>query len=152
MNREDRKWKPLHLAIASIGIIVLIAVFLLTFPPPHVIASEKDFAAAKEKLDPEKVRYWAFEMIALHPPEGSSVDIPTNEIPAEIRIAFERSPGATVTTYNELKIVELHFGGGFAHWFIAVGPTNYSVPIVPGNGWVTKKWVPGIYFMREGNR
>ena len=141
-----KRRKPSRVLMALIGAIVLGLVFFIALPFWLVHArSEKDFQTARTKLDPERLREWALAMAVRYPPKEAWADIPKEEVPTEIKTAFEKPPDAIVSARN--GGVELRFGGGFAHWFIAIGPTNSSWP--SGGHFRTEEWVPGIYFVRE---
>jgi hypothetical protein len=110
------------------------------------IRSERDFSDAKEKLNPEELRDWAVKMTERYPPTSSIIEIPREEVPLNVRNAFQKPPWA-FTSQRGIPVVQLEFGGGFSHWFIAIGPTNFEW--ATGGYFQSKKWVPGIYFVRE---
>jgi hypothetical protein len=141
--------------IFSAAIIVMIAaVFFLIIwvwitPPKVVVEADAGFKRAKQTIDPEQLRAWALESIKRWPSTNGAHAIPESDIPKYIRNLYSYSPeDATVIG----DTVTIFWGGGFFHWVIEVGPTNYVRSTDDSPSYQTIEWTRGIYYSHEGNR
>ena len=113
-----------------------------------IVEADAGFRKATNTIDPETLRTWALQEIQNHSNTNGSVSISTSEIPAPIKNLYSIPPedaesdGSTVTIY---------WGGGFFHWVIEIGSTNFSEPFNSGNSDYPYnfEWVKGIYYSRE---
>jgi len=65
-----------------------------------------------------------------------------------LRISSEQQPRTWAGCSDSgVKYLELMYGGGFGHWGLVVGPTNFIFN--PTSDLYVLGWVPGIYFWRE---
>ena len=102
------------------------------------------FRKAKNTINPEQLRTWALESIE----RRTNLHEVYKSMPDNIRNLYEEPPDVSV---NESCVV-LMWGGGFFHWEIDIGPTNYTETTGVENIHTTVEWVPGIYYSREDTR
>ncbi|HSY20330.1 MAG TPA: hypothetical protein VK815_18445 [Candidatus Acidoferrales bacterium] len=155
MNQEPPKKSGAQLILkifAAAVIIVMAAVSSLAawlyFSTPKIVAdADAGFRKAKQTIDPEKLRAWALESITRWPDTNGSQKIPDSEIPEYLHNLYPTPPEDAFVTGG---VVSVFWGGGFFHWVIEVGPTNY----VSGerSEYQTVEWTNGIYYSHEGNR
>jgi hypothetical protein len=115
-----------------------------------VVVKEADegFKKAKATIDPEKLRAWALEEISKK--QSTNTNPPDSEIPIYIRNLYADPPE---TFEVDTSTVTIYWGGGFFHWMIDIGDTNYTETTgVVENHFTTVEWVPGIYYTREDSR
>jgi|ERR1017187_579715 hypothetical protein len=164
-NYGARKLRKLLLWI--IATIFLLAVILVTFRVGTYVwifyqagkgadfvlkEADEGFKKAKTTIDPEKLRAWALEEIQEHSATNKA-NIPISEIPSYIQELFsDPVEDAGVYKYSDETNVQICWGGGFFHWMIDIGPTNYTETTGVTNNFTTVEWVPGIYYSREDTR
>jgi hypothetical protein len=125
-------------------------VFEISIGP--VVMADSGFKRARKTINPEELRSWAFEAIRKFPAtNGFSKEIPGSEIPASIKNLYSIPlQGAWVNPKSNERAgcVMIIWGGGFFHWGIDIGPTNFVSPI---NEEYPKAFrlSPGIYYRRE---
>jgi hypothetical protein len=100
---------------------ILAFCFCFVFITPFNIAYKADagFRRAKGKIDPRQLQVWATEAAVLRNSSG------------------------------ETPYVKIIWGGGFFHWFFAIGPTNFSIS-TNNTFYKTTEWTQGVYYSREG--
>jgi hypothetical protein len=81
---------------------------------------------------------------------------PQSKIPDYIKNFYSIPPEDILVipkTSNKEATVLIFWGGGFFHWTLEVGDTNFSLPFNSGNPEYPYnfEWVPGIYYTREAN-
>ena len=102
------------------------------------------FSRAKNEINPEQLRVWALECIE----SRNNLHEVYKSMPESIRNLYAESPDVSV----DKSCVSLSWGGGFFHWYINIGTTNYTELTGAHNNYTTAKWVPGIYYGREDMR
>jgi hypothetical protein len=166
-NIGARKLRKLFLWIIAIGF--LLTVSLVTFIVGTYVwifyqagkeadfvlkVADEGFKKAKATIDPEKLRAWALEEISKRN-TNTNFFMSNSEIPANIVNLYSDSPeDVSVNKYNDpnQSYVEICWGGGFFHWMIDIGSTNYIETTGATNTYTTVEWVPGIYYSREDTR
>jgi hypothetical protein len=123
---------------------------------PHGIIRTADagFRKAKQTINPEDLRAWALESLKHWSNTNDEISrIPRSEIPTYIRDLYS-DPAEAVVFQGEnypVSSITILWGGGFFHWAIQIGPTNFvrqPNPVYPR----VFMWVPGIYYTREGDQ
>jgi hypothetical protein len=155
-------WKLGKSLLWIICITFLIAVSFVTFKvgtyiwifyqvgiDEHSAVEEADdgFKKARATIDPEKLRAWALEELSKK--RITNTNPPDSEIPIYIHNLYADPPG-DFTVDNDT--VTIYWGGGFFHWMIDIGSTNYTESTGATNDYTTVEWVPGIYYSREDTR
>jgi hypothetical protein len=112
----------------------------------HQAVNEADegFRKAKTTINPETLRVWALASIE-HRTNWNEV---YSSMPDYIRNLYADPPDVSI----DGSCVVLMWGGGFFHWEIDIGPTNYVETTGVENIYTTVEWVPGIYYSREDTR
>ena len=124
----------------------------LSATPDDVRRADKGFRKIKETINPEQLRAWALEEIQEHSATNEA-NIPISEIPSYIQELFsDPVEDAGVYKYTDETNVQICWGGGFFHWMVDIGPTNYTETTGVTNNFTTVEWVPGIYYSREDTR
>jgi hypothetical protein len=123
--------------------------YWLSIPPKEVVQADEGFKKAKATIDPEKLRAWALEEILKQQSAKTNFFIPNLEIPTYIRNLYSYAPDDIEINGNTITI---WWGGGFFHWMIDIGPTNFVETTGAENIYTTVEWVPGIYYSREDTR
>jgi len=136
---------------------ILAFCFCFVFTTPFNIAYKADagFKRAKRNIDPRQLQTWAIQEISKHPFTNDNQilrDIPQSEIPSQMQNLYSYPPEAAVlrNDSDEIPYVKIIWGGGFFHWFFAVGPTNFSVS-TNNTFYKTTEWTQGVYYSREGH-
>ena len=146
-------WTWIILALVLSAPILLVGSFLAG---PLMIIHEADagFRKAKKTIDPERLRSWALDSIKWHSgTNGFSENLPISKIPDYITNLYSIPPEdawITPKTADHEASVGIIWGGGFFHWGLFVGPTNYLM--YPDGNHQIAEWVSGIYYMHEGGR
>ncbi|NOS70437.1 MAG: hypothetical protein HOP33_10955 [Verrucomicrobia bacterium] len=150
---KTRKRFPWVKALALVLCVPVL--FIGNFVAASLIAIHKadsGFRKAKQTIRPEEIRAWALEAIKNYPAtNGYSITIPKSEIPSYLKNLYTTSPeNAWVSpkTGDSEGCVMIMWGGGFFHWGMNIGPTNF-VPRT--NHQYPKAFMlsPGIYYLRE---
>jgi len=159
--------KPKNLLLWIVALIILIFVTFVTYKvgtyvwlfhnamiAADQVLNEADggFKKARETINPEQLRAWALQEIQKHSVTNEA-NIPNSEIPSYIQKLFlEPVEDAGVYKYADETNVTICWGGGFFHWKIDIGPTNFTETTGVTNDFTTVEWVPGIYYSREDTR
>ncbi len=121
-------------------------------PPDIVVKADAGFKRAKQTIDPEQLRTWALEAVRRWPSTNDLgfQTIPDSEIPHYIQNLYSYPPEDASVSGNTVSIF---WGGGFFHWVIQIGNTNYSEPFNSGNPEYPYnfEWTNGIYYTREAS-
>jgi hypothetical protein len=137
---------------AIIGVAAAVAALLCYwwFVPPKIVAeADAGFKRAKLTINPEELRAWALESIKRWPATNGFQTIPESEVPKYIQNLYSYPPeDATIAG----DTVTIFWGGGFFHWVIEVGSTNYVRSMDKSSGYQTAEWTNGIYYSHEGHR
>lgn len=150
-NQGPQK-RPISLFGALMIWAVVVVGLLSIFPGRFILAAantiyqaDEGFKRARRTIDPEELRRWALQEIAKH---SSNHEIPASEIPGYIANLYSRRPEEAVRGQSTVAIV---WGGGFFHWVIEIGDTNFSRPFVSDNPeyFYNFEWTNGIYYTRE---
>jgi hypothetical protein len=145
---------------AAIIVVVAAANVLILWwwftPPKFVVEADAGFKKAKTTIDREKLRAWALTTIEKYRSTNNEdiiTDIPNSEIPNYIQNLYALRPeSAFITrTGDNQSYVAIMWGGGFFHWGLEVGNTNFSLPLNSNNPEYPFdfEWIPGIYYTRE---
>jgi hypothetical protein len=141
--------------IAAIFLIIFAAIICLFLyfwfvPPKFLVDADEGFKKAKATIDPEPLRAWALAEIKIHYAAKSPEKIRDIEIPKSIRSLYSEPPENFEV---ETNCVTIFWGGGFFHWMIDVGDTNFSEPYRNDNPEVPYnfEWTNGVYYSREAN-
>jgi len=159
--------KPKKLLLWIVALVILIFAIFVTYEVGTYVwlfysatiaadqaLTEADggFKKARETINPEQLRAWALQEIQQHSVTNEA-NIPVSEIPSYIQILFlEPAEDAGVYKYADETNVTICWGGGFFHWMIDIGPTNFTETTGVTNDFTTVEWVPGIYYSREDTR
>jgi hypothetical protein len=144
-------------AVTIVAIIVAVSSLILWWwftSPKVVVEADEGFKKAEATIDPEKLRAWALEEISKQS-TNANVFMSNSEIPTNIANLYSDSPeDVSVKKYDDpnQSYVEICWGGGFFHWMIDIGSTNYTETTGAANDYTTVEWVPGIYYTREDTR
>jgi hypothetical protein len=141
---------PVLLLVINLGYFIFISPFRV------VHEADTGFRKAKNIINPEQLRAWALAEIPKHPQLTNDVipQISNSEIPSNIQKLYAALPeDAVIQKYGDQKYVQISWGGGFFHWALLVGDTNFSLPFNSANHEYPYnfEWVPGIYYTRECN-
>jgi hypothetical protein len=157
---QSTKKRPITLFRALMIWVVLLGGLLLIVPVTFIWASvtiiyraDEGFKRAQRTINPEELRSWAFQEIKKRG-RSNNPDIPRSEIPNYIRNLYPGGPESAVAISGrdgQQPRVVIFWGGGFFHWVMDVGDTNYSKPYVNENldYRYNFKWTNGIYYSRE---
>ena len=125
----------------------LTVLFVILYFSPRAHA-HRIFKRVQTTIDPERLRTWA-EQEAKHPERSplSAEDIPEGlakleAYPPTVNIGSAQNS-------RDKPFVVLMWGGGFFHWGMFIGSTNYLLEPNP-QAFHDVKWVDGIYFRHEG--
>jgi hypothetical protein len=136
-------------------LVVLIFLALLFSAPSRAVrTADAGFEKAKKTINPEELRAWALESVKhWAKTNGESSILPRSEIPEYIRNLYPYPPEDVEITGGEQAQVAIMWGGGFFHWGLFIGDTNFSLPFNSRNMEYPYnfKWVNGIYYTREAN-
>jgi hypothetical protein len=159
-NSGARKIQKLLLWAMAIAFLLAASVFTCTVgtyvwifyqagKEANLVLKEADdgFKKAKATIDPEKLRAWALEEISKK--QSTHTNPPNSEIPIYIQNLYVDPPEDMVVDENTVTI---YWGGGFFHWMLEIGSTNFSETTGATNHFTTVEWVPGIYYSREDTR
>jgi hypothetical protein len=159
-NSGTRKFKKLLFWIVAItflltaGLVTCVVgycgwIFYQVGKAEHSVVKKADdgFKKARTTIDPERLRAWALEEISKK--QKTNTNPPDSEIPIYIRNLYPDPP----EDYSvDTDTVTIYWGGGFFHWMIDIGSTNYTQTTGAANDHTTVEWVPGIYYSREDTR
>jgi hypothetical protein len=130
-------------------IIAVIAGFFLLFLLGPPIAMHRHahsfFGSVKRDVDPEELRKWAAKLAAITP---TSRVTNSSELPVPLRDSEFENGWIREASQNDSWCMTLIYGGGFFHYGIEIGPTNFLDSSSPQ--FTVIQWVPGIYFRHEG--
>jgi hypothetical protein len=140
-------------AVVVVGLLAVFLGGLFLEAAMTVHHADEGFKRARRTINPEELRRWAFQEINKHGGAKNS-DIPRSEIPDYIqRLYSERPEVATaVKAPGQPSRVVIFWGGGFFHWVIDIGETNYSKPyVIENSDYCNFEWTNGIYYSREAD-
>ena len=150
--------RPISLFRALTIWAVLLGGLLMIFPgsfiwevAKKIYQADEGFKRAQRTIDPEELRKWAFQEIEKRG-DTDNPDIPGSEIPSYIRNLYAGGPeDAKALADGDQSRVVIFWGGGFFHWVMEIGDTNYSKPYVSENSEYPHnyQWTNGIYYSRE---
>jgi hypothetical protein len=148
--------KKICFSIAVI-LVALLVIFVLS-PTGMIMVSaymtifhaDEGFKRAQRTINPEELRSWALQTFKEHSGTNNP-EIPIAEIPSSIRNLYSGGPEDAVISQNGGVII--FWGGGFFHWVLEIGDTNFSEPFNSGNEEYPYnfKWTNGIYYSREAD-
>ena len=140
------------LACIPLGYILYFGVAIYEGSSHVLHEADGGFKKAKSSVNPEQLRAWALSEISRHSEtntDGSGHDI-SSEIPDYMQRLYPDLPeDATVYPDHDQPYVDICWGGGFFHWTIDIGSTNFTETTGATNEYTTAEWVPGIYYSRE---
>lgn len=119
-----------------------------------IYRADEGFKRARRTIDPEELRRWAFQEIKKRE-DADNPEIPGPEIPDYIRNLYPGGPESAEAISgrdgSQPRVV-IFWGGGFFHWVIEIGNTNYFKPYVSENPEYPHnyQWTNGIYYSHEG--
>lgn len=136
-----------------LGCLLAVPGFIFVQCTAIIYRADEGFKRAQRTINPEELRSWAFQEIRKRG-DTDNPDIPRSEIPSYIRDLYPGGPESAVAISGrggQQPRVVIFWGGGFFHWVIEIGDTNYSKPYVNE---ITDyrynfKWTNGIYYSRE---
>jgi len=134
-------------AAIAIGIIGL----ALYFNPLALIhrRSHRFFTKVEQSINPEELRSWAAELVNK---QAFGTKPKVSELPSNLLKLSAQPPSVSICSTNarsDQPYLMLIYGGGFYHWGIDIGPTNFVRANDPA--FTTIKWASGIYFRHEGS-
>ncbi len=136
-------------------ITIFAAVFSLVIwwwltPPQIVVEADAGFKKAKQTIDSEQLRAWALKLIREWPETNGPQRIPESEIPPYIQNLYSYPPEDVSVLDNKVVIF---LGGGFFHWVIEIGSTNFFKPFKNNYSeyQYNFEWTRGIYYTREAS-
>ena len=109
--------------------------------------ADDGFKKARVTIDPEKLRAWALEDISKK--QNTNTNRSDSKIPIYIQNLYSDPPEDFTVNTN---CVTIYWGGGFFHWMIDIGSTNFVEATGIHDISTTIEWVPGIYYSRENIR
>src|ERR1700691_255286 len=102
--------------------------YWISIPPREVVEADAGFKKAEKTTNPEQLRAWALEEIQKHSVTNEA-NLPNSEIPNYIQnlysIPIEDFSVYPKTSKSEGSVI-IFWGGGFFHWTIEIGSTNYT--------------------------
>jgi hypothetical protein len=151
--------RPISLFWALAIWAVLLGGLLSVFPGRIILQvastiyrADEGFKHARRTINPEELRQWALQEVGKRSGTNDDPTIPASEIPVYIQKLYSRRPEeARVGGSEGQPIVFIIWGGGFFHWGINIGDTNFSEPYVNENSEYRYnfEWTNGIYYSRE---
>ncbi len=143
------------IAKTTLIIFAIILGILIIFPGSIMLEcfttiyrADEGFKRAQKTINPEELRKWALQAFKEHSGTNNP-EIPVSEIPKDIQSLYSGGPENAVISQNPGVVI--FWGGGFFHWVIQIGDTNYSKPYI--NQYSEYKynfeWTNGIYYSRE---
>ncbi len=151
-STSQYSWVILVLVLCA---VVIYFGFWATTPFNIAFKADAGFRRAKKNIDPKQLQVWAIQEISKHPLTNDTQwlrDIPESEIPSQMQNLYSVRPAAAVLRNDsgEIPYVKIIWGGGFFHWFFAIGPTNFSIS-TNGTFYKTIEWTQGVYYLRQGH-
>jgi hypothetical protein len=149
--KAQLSWRRIGLvAIITLAAVAALIGFALYFNPITSThrSSHQFFSSVESKINPEELRIWAANLASRH---GFGSKPTVSELPDDFAELSSQLPSILICSTNvsnEQPHVMLIYGGGFYHWGIDIGPTNFIRQNNPA--FTTIQWVPGIYFRHEG--
>ena len=111
-------------------------------PFKTIYQADEGFKKAKKTINPEDLRSWALEEIKN---AGTNTFIPEPKVPKYLQNLYSDPPEFAEVDGNTIAIV---WGGGFFHWRINIGSTNF-VSATDEDYPTVFMWRPVIYYTRE---
>ena len=116
-----------------------------------IYRADEGFRRAQRTINPEELRKWAFQEIKKRGGTEND-DIPRSEFPDYIQKLYPGGPeSASALADGDQSRVVIFWGGGFFHWVMEIGDTNYSKPFDSENPEYPHnyQWTNGIYYSHE---
>jgi len=151
---ESASTGPKIVTTILIIFVIVLGLFLIFFGSiifegfTTIYQADEGFKRAQKTINPEELRRWALQTFKEHSGTNNP-EIPVSEIPKNIQNLYSGGPESAVISQNPGVII--FWGGGFFHWVIQIGDTNFSKPYI--NQYSDYKynfeWTNGIYYSRE---
>jgi hypothetical protein len=155
-SKKPFPWTWIILAAVLCVPVIFIGSFA-AIPLITIYQADEGFRKAKKSIDPEQLRAWALESIKSYSgTNGYSEDISQSKIPDYIKNLYSTPPEQAWVNPKTSKsegCVMIMWGGGFFHWGLNIGNTNFSEPFNSQNQEYPYnfEWVSGIYYTRESS-
>ena len=145
-------WKFIFWAL-PLAVIIIFPGSFLWVPAVTIYRADEGFKHARKTINPEELRQWALQEITKRSGTNGDSTIPASEIPDYILKLYSKRPeDAMVGGSDGQHIVFIIWGGGFFHWGINIGDTNFSEPHANEDSeYRDFEWTRGIYYSREAN-
>jgi hypothetical protein len=156
-RRSERRPKilfwPLLILAVVMGLIIVVSGSVFWAPAMVLFQADEGFKHARKTVNAEELRQWALQETSKRS-QTDDPHIPAAEIPDSIRKLYSSPPEEALANPEYAGTpahVVIFWGGGFFHWVIEIGDTNYSRPYLSGNGEYPYnfEWTNGIYYSRE---
>jgi hypothetical protein len=144
---------PVVILVVVMGLIIVVSGSVFFGPGMVLFQADEGFKHARKTVNAEELRQWALEEISKHAGTDES-RVPASEIPHFVKSLYSSPPNEVLVIPArppDPSYVIVAWGGGFFHWLIRIGDTNYSEPYLSGNGEYpySFEWTNGIYYTRE---
>ncbi len=150
-KRPKHFYRTLIILAVILGILIVFPGSIFLEPALTIYQADEGFKRARRTINPEELRQWAFREISKR--SGTNDPrIPRSEIPNSIRELYSGGPEEAMVGESEGNpIVFIVWGGGFFHWDIKIGDTNFSEPYLNENSEYLHnfEWTNGLYYSRE---
>jgi hypothetical protein len=153
---KSRNYFPWVVLIAVLLIPVLYFGGFLIAPAITIYRADEGFKKAERTINSEQLRNWALEEINKNPADTNSFyhSVSSSEVPSYINNLYTISPETVMVspaTSDSEGFVTIAWGGGFFHWLIRIGNTNFTEPYKSDNPEFPYnfQWTNGIYYTRE---
>ena len=125
------------------------------WPRNAIRQADRGFENARRNIDPEKLRAWALSLVSNFPPTNTSYgvrELPGHRVPKSVEDIYRTTPRVSIFGARDEvgEHVMLMWGGGHFNWALLIGQTNLPMR-TDSNRFTNVKWVPGIYYRRDGN-
>lgn len=150
-EESQLSWRQIGLVTIT-TLVAAAALIGVTYFNPIALghrSSHQFFSHIESTIDPEELRIWAANLASKH---GFETKPAASELPSDFLNLSSQRPRVLICSTNannDQPYVMLIYGGGFYHWGMDIGPTNFVRQNDPA--FTTIQWVPGIYFRHEGN-
>ena len=139
---KSKKYFPWIILIVILCVPLFFVGSFLVMPAETIYKADEGFKKAKKTINPEGLRSWALEEIRN---AGTNTFIPDPKVPKTLQDLYSIPPEFAEVNGNTIAVV---WGGGFFHWKLDIGPTNFvSTPDEIYSR--VFMWCPGIYYGRE---
>jgi hypothetical protein len=154
-SKKHFPWTWIILAVILCVPVIFIGSFL-AIPFITIYQADEGFKKAKKTIDPEQLRNWALDSIKSRSGTNDDSHIPRSEIPKYVQNLYHTPPEDVIISRpsngNQPTVI-IFWGGGFFHWTLEVGDTNFSMPFNSENQEYPYNFqlAPGIYYTRESS-